>query len=126
MAGKILIADDDPAVVETLKAILERSDYDVDSASNGEECIKKILLHKPDLLLLDIMMPKMDGYSFLVAIKELKALTGSAPDMPVIVITGNDTEINRSLVTHENIRDYLPKPFDIPELLNKIKKALDK
>lgn len=126
MAGKILIADDDPAVVETLKAILERSDYDVDSAANGEECIKKILLDRPDLLLLDIMMPKMDGYSFLVAIKELKALTGSAPEMPVIVITGNDTGINRSLVTHENIRDYILKPFDIPELLNKIKKALEK
>lgn len=126
MSGKILIADDDPAVVETLKAILERSDYDVDSASNGEECIKKILLDKPDLLLLDIMMPKMDGYSFLVAIKELKALTGSAPEMPVIVITGNDTEINRSLVSHENIRGYLRKPFDIPELLDKIKKTLKK
>ena len=126
MSGKILIADDDPAVVETLKAILERSDYEVDSASNGEECIKKILLDKPDLLLLDIMMPKMDGYSFLVAIKELKALTGSAPDMPVIVITGNDTEINRGLVTHENIRDYILKPFDIPELLDKIKKTLKK
>lgn len=126
MPGKILIADDDPAVVETLKAILERSDYDVDSASNGEECIKKILLDKPDLLLLDIMMPKMDGYSFLVAIKELKALTGSAPEMPVIVITGNDTEINRSLVSHENIRGYLRKPFDIPELLDKIKKTLKK
>ncbi len=126
MPGKILIADDDLAVVETLKAILERFDYDVDSATNGEECIKKILLHKPDLLLLDIMMPKMDGYSFLVAIKELKALTGSAPDMPVIVITGNDTEINRSLVSHENIRDYLRKPFDIPELLDKIKNTLKK
>ena len=126
MSGKILIADDDQAVVETLKAILERSDYEVDSASNGEECIKKILLDKPDLLLLDIMMPKMDGYSFLVAIKELKALTGSAPDMPVIAITGNDTEINRGLVTHENIRGYILKPFDIPELLDKIKKTLKK
>lgn len=126
MSGKILIADDDSAVVETLKAILEHSDYDVDSASNGEECIKKILLDKPDLLLLDIMMPKMDGYSFLVAIKELKALTGSAPEMPVIMITGNDTEINRSLVSHENIRGYLTKPFDIPELLDKIKNTLKK
>lgn len=126
MPGKILIADDDPAVVETLKAILERSDYDVDSASNGEECIKKILLDKPDLLLLDIMMPKMDGYSFLVAIKELKALTGSAPEMPVIMITANDTDINRNLVSHENIRGYLRKPFDIPELLDKIKKTLKK
>lgn len=126
MPGKILIADDDPAVVETLKAILERSGYDVDSAANGEECIKKILLHSPDLLLLDIMMPKMDGYSFLVAIKELKALTGSAPEMPVIVITGNDTGINRGLVSHENIRGYLRKPFDIPELLDKIKNTLKK
>ncbi len=126
MSGKILIADDDPAVVETLKAILERSGYNVDSASNGEECIKKILLDKPDLLLLDIMMPKMDGYSFLVAIKELKALTGSAPEMPVIMITANDTDINRNLVSHENIRGYLRKPFDIPELLDKIKKTLKK
>ena len=124
MAKKILVADDDAAVVETLKAILERSNYEVDTAGNGEECLKKILLNKPDLLLLDIMMPKMDGYSFLVAIKELKALTGNAPETPVIVITGRDSALNRDLVTHENIRDYILKPFDLPDLLLKIKKAL--
>ena len=124
MAKRILVADDDAAVLETLKAILEKFSYEVDTASNGEECLKKVLLERPDLLLLDIMMPKMDGYSFLVAIKELKAMIGNAPETPVIIMTGGDSPINKDLVTHEDIRDYLTKPFDIPVLLEKIKKIV--
>lgn len=125
MTKKILIADDDPAVSQTLKTALERSGYEVDIAANGEECLQKVLINKPDLLLLDIMMPRMDGFSFLVAIKELRALTGSAPQMPVMVITGKDNEVNRSLMTHEDIKDYILKPFNLNELLNKIKKNLE-
>lgn len=124
MAKKILVADDDQSVAKTLKTILEYAGYEVSFASNGEECLKKVMLDKPDLLLLDIMMPRMDGYSFLVAIKELRALTGDAPDVAVMVITGKDSQINRDLMTHENIKDYLTKPFDLNELLAKIKKVL--
>src|SRR3990167_8682707 len=119
MAKKILVADDDQSVAKTLKAILEYTGYEVSFASNGEECLKKVMLDKPDLLLLDIMMPRMDGYSFLVAIKELRALTGDAPDVPVMVITGRDSEVSRSLMTHEDIKDYILKPFDFKELLIK-------
>lgn len=125
MIKKILIADDDPAVSRTLKTALERSGYEADIAENGEECLQKVLINKPDLLLLDIMMPRMDGFSFLVAIKELRALTGSAPRMPVMVITGKDNEVNRSLMTHEDIKDYILKPFNLNELLSKIKKNLE-
>lgn len=125
MIKKILIADDDPAVSKTLKTALERSGYEADIAANGEECLQKVLINKPDLLLLDIMMPRMDGFSFLVAIKELRALTGSAPRMPVMVITGKDNEVNRGLMTHEDIKDYILKPFNLNELLSKIKKNLE-
>lgn len=124
MARKILVADDDPSVSQTLKMALERNGYEVDTAANGEECLQKVLINKPDLLLLDIMMPRMDGFSFLVAIKELRALTGSAPQMPVMVITGKDNEINRSLMTHEDIKDYILKPFNLEELLSKVKNVL--
>ena len=124
MVKKILVADDDPAVSQTLKAALERNGYEVDLAANGEECLQKVLINKPDLLLLDIMMPRMDGFSFLVAIKELRALTGSAPEMPIMVITGKDNEINRSLMVHEDIRDYVLKPFNLEELLTKVKNIL--
>lgn len=125
MTKKILIADDDPVVSKTLKTALERSGYEVDTAANGEECLQKVLINKPDLLLLDIMMPRMDGFSFLVAIKELRVLTGCAPQMPVMVITGKDNEVNRNLMTHEDIKDYILKPFDLKELLSKIEKIFD-
>ncbi len=124
MAKKILVADDDQSVTKTLKAALEYAGYEVDLALNGEECLKKILLNKPDLLILDVMMPRMDGYSFLVAIKELRVLTGNTPDVPVIVITGKDSDVSRDLMTHENIKEYLLKPFDLNELLAKIKNVL--
>ena len=60
-----------------------------------------------------------------MAIKELRALTGNAPQMPVMVITGKDNEVNRSLMTHEDIKDYILKPFDLKELLGKVKKILE-
>ena len=60
-----------------------------------------------------------------MAIKELRALTGSAPQMPVMVITGKDNEVNRNLMTHEDIKEYILKPFNLNELLSKIKKTLE-
>ena len=124
MAKKILIADDDPAVVKTVKAILENAHYDVIIASDGEECARKMVLDTPDLVLLDLMMPKMDGYSLLVSMKQLKALNANIPDIPVIVITAREDALAKELVGKENIKGYILKPFDIQELLGKISELL--
>lgn len=129
MAKKILLAEDDEAARNTLKEILEYSGYEVSCASNGEECLKKVTLDKPDLLLLDILMPGMDGYAFLNALQKLQPTAGNAVRVPVIITTGKDTSAGKTvknigLLTYENVKGYFTKPFDIQELLEKIKKVL--
>ncbi|MDD5730153.1 MAG: response regulator transcription factor [Candidatus Omnitrophica bacterium] len=125
MAQKILVVDDDPSVFKTLKAILVNAGYEVVIAQNGEECARKIVLDTPDLILLDIVMPKMDGYAVLISIKELKEMKADIPDIPVIVITGRDDEQARELLGKENIKDYIVKPFDLEQLLGKIKSIIN-
>ena len=73
MAKKILMADDDPAVSQTLKTTLKNG-YEVDAAANGEEYLQKVLINKPDLLLLDGMMPRMDGFSLCGGYQGVKGL----------------------------------------------------
>lgn len=129
MAKKILVVDDDGATVKTLSDILEHAGYEVSFASNGEECLKKVMVDSPDLLILDIMMPRMDGFRFLTTLKELQASIGNVSVVPVIVITGKDidpskTFDNVNLMVHENIKGYFTKPYDLNELLAKIKEVL--
>jgi CheY-like chemotaxis protein len=130
MAKKILVVDDEPVVVKSLKEILELQKYEVVTAGNGEECIKKILSDKPDLVILDIMMPGMDGYDFLVSMKEMKAIKEDAPevhefpDIPIIVVTARGDDLAKDMVGRENIRDYIVKPYDVNDLLVRVKKVL--
>lgn len=127
MSKKILVADDEPAIRNSLKTILERYKYQVVTAENGEECMKVVLKERPDLILLDIMMPQMDGYGFLISYKELRAISNESanlPDIPVIIVSARDDEAARELVGKENIKDYILKPFDLQDLLQRIKKVL--
>lgn len=125
MAKKILVADDDPVVVETFRVILEKNGFDVVVARDGEECGRKLIMDSPDLVLLDIMMPKMDGYSFLISLKELKEMSAVIPDVPVIVITGREEAGIKEMIGKENIRDYIIKPLNsIEEFLAKINNIL--
>jgi two-component system alkaline phosphatase synthesis response regulator PhoP/two-component system response regulator VicR len=129
MAKRILVADDDQAAVTTLSEILKSAGYEVSLAFNGEECLKKVMLDSPDLLLLDIMMPRMDGFHFLTAIKELQASKDNVSIVPVVVITGKDIDPSRTLknvnlMVHKNIKGYFTKPYDLTDLLAKIKEVL--
>lgn len=123
---KILVVDDEPHVVNLIKSRLEASNYQVVTASDGEECLKKLMSEKPDLIILDIMMPKMDGYSTLIAIKEMRAITAEPPEIPVIVLTARADARVRELVEKENIQAYLVKPFDAKVLLETIEKIKGK
>lgn len=124
MPKKILVVDDDPNIVKLIKLRLEASHYQIATAYDGEECLARVLSEKPDLILLDIMMPKSDGYSALIGLKEMKALSEDVPDIPVIILTAvGDTRI-RDLVKKEQIKDYIVKPFSAEDLLVKVKKAL--
>lgn len=124
MGKKILVVDDDPHIVSLIKTRFEANRYEVITANDGEECIEKILSDKPDLVILDIMMPKVDGYNVLVGIKEIRAITGELPEIPVIVLTAVADPRVREMVEKEQIVDYIIKPFDSADLLAKVKKAL--
>lgn len=111
---KILIVDDEPELVEMLRMRLEASDYEVVSANDGEEGLQKTKSEKPDLVVLDIMMPKKDGYTF---VKEMKT-DKTTKHIPVIVLTAK-TKM-QDLFEMEGVKDYVVKPFESKELLAKI------
>lgn len=124
MAKKILVVDDDPNIVKLIKLRLEANNYQITTAHDGEECVAKVLSERPDLILLDIMMPRSDGYSALIGLKEMKAVSEDLPDIPVIILTAVADPRIRDLVKKEQIKDFIVKPFSAEDLLAKVKKAI--
>jgi len=116
---KILIAEDEKDIVDVLKMGLELEGYEVIVAYDGEETLRKLKEEKPDLLLLDIMMPKVDGYSISVKMKEDEELK----NIPIIVITGKG-EMRKVFEETKNIDGYLEKPFPIEVLIKEVKRVL--
>jgi len=118
MPKKILVVDDEKDIVEIISMYLEREDYEVIGAYDGQEALGKIINEKPDLVILDIMMPKMDGHSLNIKLKENPELK----DIPVIVITGKG-HLREIIMAREDVTvvDYLEKPFQMNELLEKVK-----
>ncbi len=118
MAKKILVIDDDPDTTHFLKTRLEVNKFEVITANDGTEGLEKTKSEKPDLIILDILMPEKDGYTF---VKELK-YKENIKDVPIIVISGKDTL--KILFEKEGITDYFVKPLDTKELIEKINKRL--
>jgi DNA-binding response OmpR family regulator len=119
---KILIVDDEPFNVDYLEQELEGSNCDILTASNGKEALEKIAVEQPDLVLLDIMMPVMDGFAVLSQLKGDTKLR----DIPVIIISAaNDLQ---SVVkgVEQGAEDYLPKPFQPVLLHARISSSLQK
>lgn len=114
---KILIADDSPTIVEITKAMLKEEGYEIITACNGAEALQKIGEEKPDLVLLDVMMPDMDGYSALQALRR-DSNPGDDSYVHVIIITSKDKM--RDLFELEGVDGFLVKPFFRTELLDKI------
>ncbi len=118
MSKKILVIDDEPQFVQVLKVRLEANGYGVVTAGDGMAGLETWKKEKPDLIILDIMMPELDGYSFVQDSK-------TKPDLkpcPIIVLTAKPgfDEIFKI----EGAKDYIVKPFDDKELLEKIRKHL--
>lgn len=120
MAKKILIVDDEKDLVEILTFRLEAAGYDVVSAQNGQEGLEKAKSEKPDLVLLDVMMPKMDGYQVCRALK----LDGKYKKVPIIILTAKVEEGDKRTGETVGADGYITKPFDSGELLAKIKELI--
>jgi putative two-component system response regulator len=117
---KILLADDDPVLLKYLSAVLEKFDYRYITATNGIEAIERVKSDSPDLILLDVMMPEMDG---LEVCKKLKG-DPSAHHIPIIIMTGSIDRELRIKGLSAGANDFLTKPIDRPELIVRIKNLL--
>ncbi len=117
----ILIVEDNPSNIQVLGAILKKDNYDVSISMNGLEALEYLVTEKPDLILLDIMMPQMNGYEVCKILKKDKALK----NIPVIFITAkSDTE---SIVEGFRVGavDYVTKPFNSEELLARVRTHIE-
>lgn len=121
MAKKILIIDDDKGVIEVISNILTGQNYEVVSALDGKEGLEQVKNESPDLIVLDIRMPSMNGYEF---IRTLRADLGSAgqPMIPVIILTAK--EEMEEVFRMEGAKGYLVKPVDPVKLTKKIEECL--
>ncbi|BAI62653.1 putative response regulator [Methanocella paludicola SANAE] len=119
---KIMVVDDEPDLLEVVKLILESDGYQVVTANSGQEALDKIEKEMPDLVLLDIIMPRMDGWEVFSRIKG----NTKTHDIPVIMLTAKDQRIDKLIGLHVvRVDDYITKPFGRAELLERIKRVLE-
>lgn len=122
MANKIMVVDDEPDVVDLVKLVLESDGFSVVTAYGGKECLEKVEKEVPDLILLDIMMPQMDGWEVYSRIKANPKTT----DIPVAMLTAKSQSIDKMIGLHVvKVDDYITKPFGRSELLERVKKILN-
>jgi CheY-like chemotaxis protein len=112
-ARRVLVVDDEPQVVWVLRFGLESEGYDVATARNGIEALEQVAVHHPELMVLDVMMPKMDGWTVL---RELAKLP--VQERPrVVMVTALASLDDRAKAAELGADAYVPKPFDVDELL---------
>ena len=125
--AKILLVDDDPDVRQAISDVLESRDYQVVTARDGEEALEKLKGEKPDLMILDLLMPRMDGFA---VCRELQDPSWSEyKKMPVLVLTAVREGASRRRYQLEtgqtlDVDDYLEKPIDIHILLERVARLL--
>ena len=117
---KILIVDDEEDIQKLLKIRLEQEGFIVLIAGDGEEGIRLSELEMPDLIILDIMMPNIDGYSCLKEIRRIQ----KTKNVPILMMSGKEEEKVRDLFAFQKISGYLEKPFELDNLVTKAKEIL--
>lgn len=120
MKGKILVVDDEPGVVELIQYNLNLAGYVSESAANGNEAVEKARTLSPDLILLDVMLPELDGFE---VCKILRANPSTA-GIPIIMLTAKASEVDRIVGLELGADDYVTKPFSPRELMLRVKKRL--
>lgn len=114
---KVLVVDDDPVLVRLVKELLKNQGFVVETAKDGIDAMVMVKKEKPDLIVLDIMMPELNGYDVLRALK----FTDEYKDIPVLLLTAREQELDKRIGEMMGI-DYLQKPVQREALVEKIKK----
>ena len=114
---KLLLVDDDTALLKTLQTYFLRSGYEVSSASSGTEGLRELYKFHPDLVILDIMMPQMDGWETCRRIREMS-------NVPIIILTARSQETDRIIGLRLGADDYVGKPFSVKELEARVEAVL--
>jgi len=120
MTKKVLVADDEPNIVAAVEFLLQRSGYEVHVARNGEEALKLVEAHQPDLVLLDVMMPLRSGYEVCMRMRERPEWR----HIKIVMLSakGRDAEVSKGLATGADL--YVTKPFSTRDLIGKINNLL--
>ncbi|HSN66633.1 MAG TPA: response regulator YycF [Fusibacter sp.] len=114
MNKKILVVDDEKPISDIIKFNLIKEGYDIETAFDGEEALKKVYQFQPDLVLLDVMLPKLDGFQVCRRIRE-------SFNMPIIMLTAKEEEVDKVLGFELGADDYITKPFGMRELIARVK-----
>ncbi|MEX2032153.1 MAG: response regulator transcription factor [Dehalococcoidia bacterium] len=117
MAPKILVADDEPNIIKLLRMYLREEGYEVSSARDGREALQRFRADKPDLVLLDLMMPEMGGFEVCTEIRK-------ESDIPVIMLTARTDDVDKIVGLEMGADDYVTKPFNPRELIARVKANL--
>jgi len=121
MARRVLVVDDHPPTVQLIKTALEGLEMEVRTAGNGAECLLDIDQEKPDLIILDVMMPVMDGFQTLQILQQSK----ENADIPVIMLTARSSDRDVAHGWRSGVTSYLTKPFSIDQLVTLVQRILE-
>lgn len=117
MSKRVLVVDDEKPISDIIKFNLVKEGYDIETAFDGEEALKKVYQFQPDLILLDVMLPKLDGFQVCRKIRE-------GFSMPIIMLTAKEEEVDKVLGFELGADDYITKPFGMRELIARVKANL--
>ena len=120
MAFSVLVADDEPNIVLSLQFLMKQAGFDVRVARDGEEAIAMIAERQPDLVLLDVMMPKKDGYEVCQTIRN----TPDWKDMRIIMLTAKGREVEREKGMAMGADEYITKPFSTRYVVERVRQLL--
>ncbi|SKC88419.1 response regulator YycF [Maledivibacter halophilus] len=117
MDRKVLVVDDEKPISDIIKFNLVKEGFEVDVAFDGEEALKKVYQFQPDLILLDLMLPKLDGFQVCRKVRETF-------NMPILMLTAKEEEVDKVLGLELGADDYITKPFGMRELIARVKANL--
>jgi two-component system response regulator VicR len=117
MPARILVVDDEPPIVDMLSYNLQQANYEVIVARDGQEALLKAQQEQPDLIILDLMLPRLDGLEVCRSLRRER-------DVPIIMLTARDSEVDRVVGLELGADDYVVKPFSVRELMARVKSVL--